>query len=93
MIENLIIKKGDIVQFLEHNFEYLLLKFAGISLRNPSDFDNLSEFRPYCKREFQKKFNKPASDFKDPDFDSIFNNVSDEEIRNCFSKLFSTLDF
>ena len=41
--EALIKKRGDIVQFMEYNSEYLLLKFAGRNPKNPSDFNNLTE--------------------------------------------------
>src|ERR1035437_6707920 len=82
-IEILIKNGGDIVQFLEYNFEYLLLKFAGKNPKNPSVFNNMKDFRDYCKGEFQNQFNKEAPDFKDSDFDFIFNNVSDKEIRIC----------
>lgn len=91
-IENLIIKGGDIVQFVEYNSEHLLLKLAGKNPKNPSDFKNLKDFRDYCKNEFLKQFKKEASKLKDPDFDSIFSNVNDEEIKNCFNKLFSTIE-
>ena len=87
-----IIKNGnDIVQFIEYNSEYLLLKFSGKKPKDPSNFDNLSKFRKYCKSEFQKKFKKKASDFKDVDFDEVFNNVGDAKIRSSFAELFSTL--
>ena len=90
-IGTLIKNGGDVVQFLEYNFEHLLLKFAGKNPKNPPDFNNLTDFRAYCKREFQNQFNKNPSDFKDSDFDSIFNNISDEEIKGSFNELFSTL--
>jgi hypothetical protein len=90
-IEALIKHNGDIVQFLEYNSEYLLLNFIGKNLKNPCDFKNLMEFRAYCKTEFQNQFKKKASEFKDRDFDLIFSNVDDVEIRYSFSELFSTL--
>src|SRR3989344_663539 len=71
-IEKLIVKNGDIIQFVEYNSEYLLLKFGNKNPKKPSDFNNLKEFRDYCKPEFEKQFKKKASDFKDSDFDSIF---------------------
>jgi hypothetical protein len=93
-IGDLIKRGGDIIQFVEYNSEYLLLKFAGKDLKKPSDFKNLGDFRNvYCKSEFKKQFKKDAPDFKDDDFDSIFNNVSDEEIKRNFAELFSTLLF
>jgi len=90
-IEKLIKKNGDIVQFLEYNFEHLLLKFSGKNPKKPSNFNNLGEFRNYCKSEFLKHFGKKASDFKDTDFDSVFSNATDEELKNSFNELFSTL--
>ena len=90
-IERLIEQNGDIVQFVEYNFEHLLLRFGNKNPKNPSDFNSLADFRPYCKVEFQKQFKKKASEFKDPDFDLIFSNIKDAEIRKSFSELFSTL--
>jgi hypothetical protein len=90
-IEALIKQSDDIVQFIEHNSEYLLLKLSGQNPKNPSNFSNLVKFRNYCKSEFEKHFGKRASDFKDTDFDSIFNNVTDREIKDSFIELFSTL--
>jgi hypothetical protein len=90
-IEKLIKKNGDIVQFLEYNSEHLLLRFSGKNLKNPSDFENLIEFRDYCKSEFRKHFGKEASDFKDTDFDSIFNQIDDDKIKSAFTELFATL--
>lgn len=90
--ETLIKNGGDIVQFIEYNSEYLLLKFSGKNPKKPSDFkNNLKEFRDYSKKEFIKQFGKEVSNFKDSDFDLIFNNVSDKEIKNCFNELFSTI--
>jgi hypothetical protein len=89
-IENLIKQDGNIVQFVEHNFEYLLLKLGNRNPKEPSDFKNLNEFRDYCKREFSKQFQKNSSDFKkDSDFDLIFGGIEDEEIYKCFHVLFS----
>lgn len=86
------IKKGkDIAQFIEYNSEYLLLNLAGKNLKKPSDFVNLEKFRIYCKAEFLKKFGKKASQFQDPDFEKIFKNIGDEEIKKVFSALFATL--
>lgn len=90
-IEKLIKKHEDIVQFLEYNSEHLLLRLAGKNPKNPSDFPNLGKFRDYCKPEFEKHFSKKASTFTDVDFDSIFNNVNDSEIKVAFVELFSTL--
>ena len=91
-IEKLIKQNNDIVQFLEYNSEFLLLKFSGKNPKNPSEFENLSTFRPYCKSEFEKHFGMKTSDLKDADFDSIFANASDDEIKSAFSELFSTLN-
>lgn len=90
-IETLIMQDGDIVQFMEYNSEHLLLRLAGKNPKNPSDFGNLNDFRAYCKKEFVTQFGKNAHKFKDADFDSIFNNISDEKTRACFKELFSTL--
>lgn len=90
-IEKLIKQHGDIVQFLEYNSEHLLLKFSGKNPKKPSDFNNLGEFRNYCKLEFLKHFGKEGADFKDVDFDAIFKNVDDKDIKVAFSELFSTL--
>jgi hypothetical protein len=92
-VEDLIKKDGNIVQFMEYNSEHLLLRFGNKNPKNPSDFSNTVEFRSYCKTEFQKHFNKKASEFKDTDFDLIFSNIKDEEIQKSFSELFSTLSF
>lgn len=87
-----LVKQGkDIVQFIRYNSEYLLLEFAGMSPKEPSDFKNMSEFRDYCKLYFLKQFKKVASDLKDNDFDLIFSNVDDKKIRDSFTELFSTL--
>lgn len=90
-IEKLIKQNEDIVQFLEYNTEYLLLKLFGKYPKKPSDFNNLREFRNYCKLEFIKYFGKEASDFKDADFDLIFNKLSDGVIKDNFVELFSTI--
>lgn len=92
-VENLIKEDGNIVQFIEYNSEYLLLKFGNKNPKKPSDFNNLKEFRDYCKPEFEKRFFKKASEFKDIDFDLIFRNIEDTEIRKSFNELFSTLPF
>ena len=91
VIETLITKDGDIVQFIEYNSEHLLLRLGGKNPKNPSDFGNLSDFRTYCKKEFVKQFGKNAHKFKDTDFDSVFKNVKDNEIKSSFAELFSTL--
>lgn len=90
-IEALITQDGDLVQFMEYNSEHLLLRLAGKNPKDPSDFKNLSIFRPYCKKEFVKQFGKNAHKLKDTDFDSIFENVKDKDIKNAFAELFSTL--
>lgn len=90
-IEALITKDGDLVQFTEYNSEHLLLRLAGKNPKVPSDFENLMDFRIYCKKEFVKQFGKNAHKFKDTDFDSIFENVKDSDIKNSFPELFSTL--
>lgn len=91
-IGNTIKRGGDIVQFVEYNSEYLLLKFAGKNIKKPSEFNNRNEFRDYSKVEFRKHFhNRDASDLKDTDFDLIFNTVKDEDIKSSFSELFATL--
>lgn len=90
-IETLITQDGDLVQFTEYNSEHLLLRLAGKKPKNPSDFRNLKNFRDYCKQEFVKQFGKNAHKFKDTDFDSVFENVKDEDIKNSFAELFSTL--
>jgi hypothetical protein len=91
-IEALIIQNGDIVQFMEHNSEHLLLRLAGKNPKNPSDFGSMNDFRSYSKQEFVKEFKKNAHEFKDVDFELIFNNSTDNEIRVSFSKLFTTLN-
>jgi len=90
-IGELIIQDGDIVQFMEYNSEHLLLRLAGKNPKNPSDFENLNDFRTYCKKEFVTQFGKNAHKFKDADFDSIFNNVNDNDTKATFVELFSTL--
>jgi len=90
-IETLIIQDGDIVQFLEHNSEHLLLRLAGKNPQNPSDFGNLNDFRTYCKKEFVKQFGKNAHKFKDVDFETVFNNCTEDEVRASLNQLFATL--
>ncbi len=90
-IETLIKNGGDIVQFMEYSSEHLLMRLAGKNPKNPSDFENLKDFRDYCKQEFVKRFGKHAHKFKDADFDLVFNNCTEDEIRVSFSELFSTL--
>ena len=51
----------------------------------------MGEFRDYCKSEFEKQFNKKAPEFKDADFDSVFANTTDDEVKKAFVELFSTL--
>jgi hypothetical protein len=91
-MEKTIKENGDVVQFIEYNFEYMMLRFSNKDPRNPSNFENLGEFRNYCKSEFKKHFNKKASDFKDSDFDSVFKNTKDQDIKSSFKELFSTLE-
>ncbi len=90
-IETIIKTGGDIVQFVIYNSEYLLLKLSRKKPKEPSDFTNLKDFRDHCKTDFLKQFGKEAYEFKDRDLDSIFNNLSDEEIKSNFVELFSTL--
>jgi hypothetical protein len=90
-IETLITQSGDIIQFIEYNSEHLLLRLAGKNPKNPSDFKNLKDFRDYCKQEFVKQFGKHAHKFKDADFDSVFKNVDDNDIKTAFAELFYTL--
>ena len=90
-IGNIVNSGGDIVQFLEYNSEYLLLKFAGKNPKMPSEFKNMSEFRDYSKIEFKRHFNKRASDLKDSDLDLIFRNATDKEIEGGFKELFAIL--
>jgi len=88
----LIMQGGDIVQFMEHSSEHLLLRLAGKNPKNPSDFTTLKEFRDYCKVEFVTKFGKYAHKFKDADFELIFNIPTEDEVRASFRELFSTLE-
>ena len=90
-IGTLITQGGDIVQFMEYNSEHLLLRLAGKNPKNPSDFGNLNDFRTYCKKEFVTQFGKHAHKFKDVDFDSLFKNVDDNNIKAAFAELFYTL--
>jgi len=82
-------KSGDVVQFLTHNSEHLLLKFANKNPKNPNDFDFMKNFRSYTKLEFEKQFGKKASELKGSDFDSIFSTVNDEEVMVSFNRLFT----
>jgi hypothetical protein len=90
-IEALITQDGDLVQFMEHNSEHLLLRLAGKNPKNPSEFGNLNNFRTYCKKEFVTQFGKNAHKFKDADFEQVFNNCTEDETRANFSELFSTI--
>ncbi|MFA5432465.1 MAG: hypothetical protein WC319_06280 [Candidatus Paceibacterota bacterium] len=90
-IEAIIEKEGDIVQFIEYNSEYLLLKLVGFNPKEPKDFRDLRSFRDYSKKEFLKKFGKKAGTINDFDLDMVFQNISNEEIRKIFNKLFSIL--
>ncbi len=89
--EALIHSDGDIVQFLMYNSEHLLLKLSGKNPKEPSDFNNLKDFRDYSEVEFLKQFKKVAPEFKDPDFESVFAKLNDKEIRATFTELFATL--
>lgn len=91
-IETLITKDGDLVQFMEHNSEHLLMRLAGKKPKNPSDFDDLKKFRDYCKKEFIKQFGKRAHKFKDADFELVFNIPTEDEVKASLSILFSTLE-
>jgi hypothetical protein len=91
-IEKLIIKDGDLIQFAEYNSEHLLLRLAGKNPKNPANFKNLSAFRAYCKREFKKQFKKEAHQFKDADFELVFNVPTEDEVKASLSILFSTLE-
>ncbi len=90
-IGELIMRDGDLVQFMEYSSEHLLLRLAGKNPKNPLDFKNLKDFRDYCKQEFVKQFGKHAHKFKDTDFDSVFKNVDDNDTKTAFTELFSTL--
>lgn len=91
-IEKFITKDGELIQFVEYNSEHLLLKLAGKNPKNPSDFKNLSTFRVYCKREFKRQFKKEAHQFKDADFELVFNIPTEDEVKASLSILFSTLE-
>ena len=91
-IEELIKKDDDLVQFMEYNSEHLLLRLAGKNPKNPSDFNNLKDFRDYSKTEFVKQFGKNAHKFKDADFELVFNIPTEDEIKASLSILFSTLE-
>jgi len=92
VIEAFITKEGDLVQFIEYNSEHLLLRLAGKKPKNPSNFENLKKFRDYCKQEFVKQFGKKAHKFKDADFELVFNDCTDDEVRSNFKILFSALE-
>ena len=83
---------GDIIQFVEYNSEYLLLKLSGKNPKKPFEFTNLKEFRIYTENEFKSQFGKDAPDLKDSDLDIIFATASYEDIVASFDKLFSTLE-
>lgn len=87
-IARVIEEGGDMIQFMEHNSEHLLLKFAGKKPKNPDAFNTMKEFRDYTKSEFKKHFKKEAHQMKERDLEPIFDLVSDEDIRSSFSKLF-----
>ena len=91
-IGELIERDGNIVQFVEYNSEHLLLRLGNKNPKNPSHCPNdMGAFRGYCKNEFRQHFGKGAEEFKDKDFDLIFTDVSDEDMRAIFGKLFETL--
>jgi hypothetical protein len=90
-IEKLIVQNKDIVQFVNFNSEYTLLKLARKRPKHPDNFKNLTDFRSYCKSEFIKEFKKKASELNDRDFDNIFGKVKDEEIEEYFSVLFKLI--
>lgn len=90
-IADVIENSEDLVQFIEYNSEYLLLNFAGKNPKKPSEIKPLKSFRSYCKTEFKEQFGKEASQFQDPDFEKIFQNIDDEEIKKAFPVLFATL--
>lgn len=91
VIGALINADGDIIQFVEYNSEHLLLKLGGKNPKDPAEFANLKDFRDYCKQEFVKQFGKHAHKFKDVDFELVFNNSTEDEIRDSFNELFATL--
>lgn len=91
-IEALITKDGDLVQFTQYNSEHLLLRLAGKKPKNPSNFENLKDFRDYCKKEFEKQFKKKAHKFKDADFELVFNIPTEDEVKTSLNILFSTLE-
>lgn len=90
-IQDLIIKDKNIIQFMEYNSEYLLLKYADKNPRSPTDFPNLKSFRTYIKKKFEKDLKKKASELNDNDFDLIFQNIEDDVIKKDFAELFKTL--
>lgn len=90
-IETLITEDGDLVQFTKYNSEHLLLRLAGKNPKDPLDFGNMNDFRTYCKKEFVTQFGKNAHKFKDVDFELVFNNCTEDEVRANFTELFSTL--
>lgn len=90
-IEKSILSGNDICQFVEYNSEYLLLKYAGKNPKSPTQFNNLGDFRSYSKSEFQKQFKKQASELKDSDFDQIFGNIRNKDIKTNFKELFDTI--
>jgi len=91
-IKEKIEKNGDIVQLIEYNSEYLLLKLSGYGPKEPGEFKDLKTFRDYCKSEFLTKFGKEASRINDFDLDGAFQYVSDDKIKEIFSGLFSILN-
>jgi len=83
---------GDVVQFIEHNSEHLLLKLSGYNPKEPKDFKDLKSFRDYSKKEFRAKFGKKANMINDFDLDRVFKDISDNEIKEIFKEVFSTLN-
>jgi hypothetical protein len=90
-IQDLIIKDNNIIQFIEHNSEYLLLKYTKQNPQHPTQFPDLESFRNYIKQKFKNHFKKEASELDEKDFDFIFNNIEDEIIKKDFTELFKTL--
>ncbi len=90
-IEIHIKENNDIVQFMDFNSEYLLLKIVGKKLRHKDEFQNLTDFRNYCKFEFSKHFEKKAHELKGTDFHKIFESISDKDVMGYFPVLFKLI--
>jgi hypothetical protein len=91
-ISTFVESEGDLIQFIEYNTEHMLISLDGKNPLNPCDFDDLKQFRDYCKTEFVSQYGKRAHKFKDSDFEKIFGKCTEEQIRESLSVLFSTLD-